>query len=455
MCGLPGYGPGDLIDLSFEGDRVRVTFTAGMGRPLRLTTDEAVALVVALRTLLELPGLAEREAVSRALAKVSAAAGHAADRVTPVAVSVDAREEALAVVKEGLERKRALHLHYYVPTRDERTERTVDPMRLLLVDGKWYLEAWCRRAEGVRLFRLDRVDDVVVLDEPAAPPPQAHERDVDNGVYQPEPDAPAVRLRLSRSARWVADYYPVDSVDPARRTAASAVTVRTADLAWARRLVASLGGEARVEEPADLATEIAADARAALQRLRRRRHSDVQRRRLGSPRGGADRVDRRRGPRPRRPRGDRVRGARRRRPAGPGARGAPSGTSGRCSQQAQETAARAVERRLTDPRSARDLDPNPSGVASPVPLTSGGPVMGSLGPLEIGLIILAILLLFGYKKLPDASRSLGRSLRIFKGEMKGMKDDDVAREGRRPGDPRPRRDRRAAAPGRARHHGQR
>ena len=49
----------------------------------------------------------------------------------------------------------------------------------------------------------------------------------------------------------------------------------------------------------------------------------------------------------------------------------------------------------------------------------------SLGPLEIGLIVLAILLLFGYKKLPDASRSLGRSLRIFKGEMKGMKDDDL------------------------------
>ena len=51
--------------------------------------------------------------------------------------------------------------------------------------------------------------------------------------------------------------------------------------------------------------------------------------------------------------------------------------------------------------------------------------MAGLGPMEIGLIILAILLLFGYKKLPDASRSLGRSLRIFKGEMKGMKDDDV------------------------------
>ncbi|MGZ4572142.1 MAG: helix-turn-helix transcriptional regulator [Blastococcus sp.] len=254
MCGLPGYGPGDLIDLSFEGDRVRVTFTAGMVRPLRLTTDEAVALVVALRTLLELPGLAEREAVSRALAKVSAAAGHAADRITPVAVSVDAREEALAVVREGLERKRALHLTYYVPTRDERTERTVDPMRLLLVDGRWYLEAWCRQAEGVRLFRLDRVDDVVVLDERAAPPPQAHERDVDNGVYQPEPGSPAVRLRLDRGARWVADYYPVESVAAVDEPPGGlAVTLRTEDLAWARRLVASLGGAAVVDEPAGLA----------------------------------------------------------------------------------------------------------------------------------------------------------------------------------------------------------
>jgi sec-independent protein translocase protein TatA len=50
----------------------------------------------------------------------------------------------------------------------------------------------------------------------------------------------------------------------------------------------------------------------------------------------------------------------------------------------------------------------------------------NLGPMEIGLILLAVLLLFGYKKLPDASRSLGRSLRIFKGEMKGMKEDDSA-----------------------------
>jgi proteasome accessory factor C len=267
VCGLPGYGPGDLIDLSFEGDRVRVTFTAGMVRPLRLTTDEAVALTVALRTLLELPGLAERDAVASALAKVSAAAGPPADRASAVAVSVEAREDTLAVVRDALQRTRALHLHYYVPTRDERTERTVDPMRLLLVDGRWYLEAWCRRVEGVRLFRLDRIDDVAVLDEPAAPPPQAHERDVDSGVYQPEPGQPLVRLRLARSARWVADYYPVEEVAPvADPPGGLAVALRTADPAWARRLVATLGGAAVVDVPAELAAQGAADARAALAR---------------------------------------------------------------------------------------------------------------------------------------------------------------------------------------------
>ena len=47
------------------------------------------------------------------------------------------------------------------------------------------------------------------------------------------------------------------------------------------------------------------------------------------------------------------------------------------------------------------------------------------GAPELIIILLIVLVLFGYKKLPDASRSLGRSLRIFKGEMKGMKDDDV------------------------------
>lgn len=52
----------------------------------------------------------------------------------------------------------------------------------------------------------------------------------------------------------------------------------------------------------------------------------------------------------------------------------------------------------------------------------------SLGPWEIGIIVLLIIVLFGAKKLPDAARSIGRSMRIFKSEVKEMNKDDETPE---------------------------
>src|SRR5213076_2632433 len=61
VCGLPGYGPGDLIDMAFDGDTVTITYDAGIDRPLRLNQEEALALVVALRMLAEVPGVGHRD----------------------------------------------------------------------------------------------------------------------------------------------------------------------------------------------------------------------------------------------------------------------------------------------------------------------------------------------------------------------------------------------------------
>jgi sec-independent protein translocase protein TatA len=51
--------------------------------------------------------------------------------------------------------------------------------------------------------------------------------------------------------------------------------------------------------------------------------------------------------------------------------------------------------------------------------------MAGLGTTEIIIIALVIVLLFGAKKLPDAARGLGKSLRIFKAETKALRDDDT------------------------------
>jgi sec-independent protein translocase protein TatA len=51
--------------------------------------------------------------------------------------------------------------------------------------------------------------------------------------------------------------------------------------------------------------------------------------------------------------------------------------------------------------------------------------MGNFRAPEILIILILLLLLFGAKRLPDAARGLGRSMRIFKAETKGLRDDDL------------------------------
>jgi proteasome accessory factor C len=263
MCGLPGHGPGDLIDLSFEGDSVSVIFDAGMSRPLRLTAEEALALVVALRTLMETPGLTDRDAVERALAKVEAAAGGSVDADT-VAVALDHVDRLLPVLQQAIDRQRALALRYYTATRDETTDRVVDPMRLFSMDGRSYLEAWCRRAEGMRVFRLDRIEDAVLLDEPARPPAEAQLRDLSEGVFTPAPEHLLAVLRVAPAYHWVADYYPV-SDDTVLADGHRQISVRVADPAWVRALVLGSAGQVRVLSPEWLAEDLSVEAAEAVQ----------------------------------------------------------------------------------------------------------------------------------------------------------------------------------------------
>jgi proteasome accessory factor C len=261
VCGLPGYGPGDLIDMALDGDRVTITYDAGIDRPLRLTPDEALALVVALRMLAETPGMANRDAVERALAKIETAAGELAD--PPIAVRLPGNEDRLAEIRTAVQGGRALEITYYTATRDETTQRVVDPIRVLMVAGRGYLEAWCRRAEAVRLFRTDRIDAMTVLDEPAAAPQQAELHDLSAGVFQPGPELPPVTLRVGRGARWITEYYPCERVD---ETGGEdwLVTLRVTDLPWARRLVLGLGPEVTVVAPKELAEQVRDQAAAAL-----------------------------------------------------------------------------------------------------------------------------------------------------------------------------------------------
>ncbi|MDT7761164.1 MAG: proteasome accessory factor, partial [Mycobacterium sp.] len=130
MCGLPGYGPGDLIDFEFSGDTIEVTFTAGIDHPLRLTSPEATGVLVALRTLLDVPGMVDPETARSAIAKIESAAGTlsqgaeaAVDEPAPM------ESEAAAAVRAAVRNGRALAIEYYSASHDTLSSRVVDPIR--------------------------------------------------------------------------------------------------------------------------------------------------------------------------------------------------------------------------------------------------------------------------------------------------------------------------------------
>ena len=272
VCGTPGHLPDDLIDARWDSGRVYLSNADPIARPSRLAVDEAVALLVGLRTLAEVPGLHDREALDGAMAKLTEATGEAAAAAGSVRVDVRPGDAALADVlaacRRALAEHRRLHLAYLVPSRDELTERDVDPMRLVTVDGRWYLEGWCHRVEGVRLFRLDRIEAATVLEADGTPPAGAVSRDVQSDLFRPSPDDLVVTLDLAPQAAWVVDYYPVQSSETAPEgaweQASLRVRLRAADTRWVRRLLLRLGAGARVVDPPELAVEVRDAALAAL-----------------------------------------------------------------------------------------------------------------------------------------------------------------------------------------------
>ncbi len=265
VCGLPGYYPDDLIDvvLSEDGGTVSIAFDAGLQRPVRLTHDEAVALTVALRAIANLPGLVDADSVYSALSKleqVGAANG------AEVQVEAAAPTAALGLVREALDQGRQLWMRYYTASRDAVTERTVDPLRLLVTDGQTYLEAYCHLVSGIRHFRVDRIEDIRLLDEPAQQSLLQIE-DVPDRIFSPDPGVPPVTLTLDTEVRWFAEYYQAEEVpDVAVPAGKIRVRLRPSSDDWTVRLVLSLGAAATIEDRPDLRAEVRRRARAGLAR---------------------------------------------------------------------------------------------------------------------------------------------------------------------------------------------
>lgn len=243
LVGLPGYGPGELIDATVEDDEVWVDMADYFSRPLNLTPPEALMLLasgMALTSTGQGP-----PALERAVVKLAAAVAPESD----TGLVVDLKDpEFLEVLRAGVDRHRAVALTYTALASGATTERVVEPWSVFSSNGNWYLSAHCRTAGAERVFRVDRIRAAELTAEafepPSSPPPPEVR-------YTPgEEDVRAI-IRLGDSARWVADYYPVEDLGEGR------IRFSASDAAVPARLLLRLGADADLEEGPEVESVLA------------------------------------------------------------------------------------------------------------------------------------------------------------------------------------------------------
>jgi proteasome accessory factor C len=260
-----GEYAGELIDFdltALEDDGVvHIHDAEFMTRPLRISTREGVALIVALRTLRASASGSQLSVIDSALAKLESAVGETA--ATPVDVLLDEVDATIhSTVVHALAQGKRLELTYATASRDEQTDRQVDPRRLFTEQGKLYLEAWCLKAEDLRFFRLDRIVAAELTsfdaeDHDVAP------RDLSAGFFTVGEATPYALVDLHPRAHWLTEYYQVDLLEQ-RDDGVWRARLYGADWAWLRRLVLRNAGSVCVLEPAELAAEVSSQAALAL-----------------------------------------------------------------------------------------------------------------------------------------------------------------------------------------------
>ena len=254
--------PGGFIEglqVFIESQTVSVR-TGHFLRPMRLTVAELHALDLGLAMIRAERPAEEWATIEKARERIRAAAAKLPNDAAPEAPYAAAATEAnphLPAVRDALANRRKLRISYRRGDATAASTRVVCPYRLILAGPGWYLVAHCEHSKGVRVFRVDRIEESQPLDEKYIPPSSvALATALGSGPVFASADAPVtLRVRYSaRVARWIAEREP----GSAKADGSYVVEYPLADADWAVRHVLQYGADAEILAPANLRQAIRA-----------------------------------------------------------------------------------------------------------------------------------------------------------------------------------------------------
>jgi proteasome accessory factor C len=265
VSGVPGetdaYQHEDLFDINWdafeERDEIVITNLVAIDDSPRFSAREAAALIAGLQYLSALPENADRAAIASLMSKLSRGASSTPSQVgvegavvtgTVEAIAPDPLAPTLALIRASVERGVQLELDYR-GSQGQRERRRVDALRVESIDADWYLRGWCHLREAVRTFRLDRISNAVITEEPIQHRASDSDVRLPDVLFEPSPDDLEVTIEVAPSAMpLLADYIP-DGATSVEHDGRIRTTVRVSHYHGLKRLIASMPGVATVVGP--------------------------------------------------------------------------------------------------------------------------------------------------------------------------------------------------------------
>lgn len=257
VCGLPGYGPGDLMEAYIDEDEVIIDAADFFSKAPRLTPIEALGLLASGMTVIGSgEGSPALEAAVRKLSKVVMP-----DADTSLAVDVLDQSRHVGSLRDAAAANQIVHIVYRSVGKEETTERDIEPWSVFVTMGRWYVYGHCRLVDGPRTFRVDRIKELKVLADVFERPDEIPTPGVG---YSPSKDDVTCVIDLAPEALWVLEYYPVDVV----RESAKGTRIRfhSPDAEVPARLLLRLGAHGRLVDGPEVAVRIEAIGQALLSR---------------------------------------------------------------------------------------------------------------------------------------------------------------------------------------------